>query len=301
MVKDILTEQDTVTNAKAKQLEALLRNEADLAFKWRVRTAWAYLDPQPGDEILDCGCGLGFYLMALSLLVPCRLCGLDSSLKSLAFAQKQLSQARVGLCLGNIYHLPYDDERFDKVLLVEVLEHLDDDLAALGEVWRVLRPGGVLVVTVPYYRYPFLYDPINWLCERLLHRPIRTGPFAGIWTGHRRLYSRQALLKLMRRARFDVLDCRMLTHYCFPFTHNLIYGLGKGQLQRREWPAFILDAVDRFHPEVGRRDPWNPMTWVMYSIECIDRFNVHIADKKTFVNIAVKARKVKNLSQEVVT
>jgi len=278
-------------NVGVERLEALLRNEPDLAFRWRVRAAFAYLNPQPGEEILDCGCGLGFYLMALSRLVPCRLHGLDHDLKVLSFAQKQVFGGRVGLYLGDIYHLPYCDEFFDKVLLSEVLEHLDDDLLALREVWRVLRPEGTLVVTVPYCDYPFLYDPINWLCDRLLHHPIRTGPLAGAWMDHRRLYCREGLLGLMRQAGFAVMDWQMLASCCFPFTHNLVYGIGKGLLQRNMLPHFVLDEVDRFHPEASRRKLCNPITWLMRSIEWMDRFNMDASGKRRFVNIGVKARK----------
>ena len=273
----------------------------DLAFKWRVRATFAYLDPQPGDEILDCGCGLGFYLMALSRFVSCCLHGLDHDFKSLLFAQKQVSGARVGLHLGDIYHLPYCDEFFDKVLLSEVLEHLDDDLPALREVWRVLRPEGTLVVTVPYRDYPFFYDPINWVCDRLLHHPIRKGPLAGAWMDHRRLYCREDLLGLMHQAGFAVVDWQMLASCCFPFTHNLVYGIGKGLLQQQKLPSFFLDEVDRFHPELGKRKLWNPMTWLMRSIEWIDRFNVDASSKSRFVNIGVKARKQWRSSSEVAT
>jgi len=273
------------------RLEALLSNEVDVAFRWRVRTAFAYLNPQPGDKILDCGCGLGFHLMALSRLVSCHLSGLDHDVDRLSFAQRQLSRTQVSLCQSDIYHLPYGNERFDKVLLIEMLEHLDDDLAGLLEVWRVLKPSGMLVATVPYCDYPFLYDPINWLWERLFGHPIRTGPCAGIWTEHYRLYSRQDLLTCLYQAGFDVLDCQMLTHYCFPFTHNLVYTIGKGLLLQHRLPGFILDAVDRFHPETGKRPLWNPMTWIMHVIKWIDRLNTGASNQLTFVNIGVKARK----------
>ena len=193
--------------------------------------------------------------------------------------------------LGDIGHLPYCEGFFDKVLLSEVLEHLEDDLLALREVWHVLRPGGTLVVTVPYADYPFFYDPINWICDRLLHHPIRTGPLAGAWMDHRRLYRREDLLGLVRRAGFVVLDCQMLTSSCFPFTHNLVYGIGKNLRQQQKLPSFFLDEVDRFHPEAGKRKFWNPMTWLMRSIEWIDQFNVDASGKSRFVNIGLKARK----------
>ena len=84
---------------------------------------------------------------------------------------------------------PYADASFDRVLLTEVLEHLTDDAVGLRELYRVLKPGGVLTVTVPAARYSGWYDPINRAAEAVTGRPIRTGPFAGIWANHRRLYT----------------------------------------------------------------------------------------------------------------
>ena len=284
---------------RREALEALLKNEPDLAFKWRVRSAFAYLDLQPEDRILDCGCGLGYYLMALSRLVRCRLHGLDRNLASLVFAQGHATGDRVELYLGDIQRLPYKDECFDKVLLVETLEHLEDDLLGLREVWRVLKPGAKAVVSVPYRDYPFLFDPVNWVLERLVGRPIRTGRFAGIWTEHLRLYDREGLLRLVEEAGFEVLDHHMLTHHCLPFTHNLVYGLGKELLLKRKLPRFILDEVDRFHPGAARHHPLNPMTWVIRLIEWIDGFNMRASGHPTFVNIGVKAEKRRGSNREV--
>ena len=43
---------------------------------------------------------------------------------------------------ANLYHLPYADNSFDAVILSEILEHVDDDVAGLREAYRVLKPAG---------------------------------------------------------------------------------------------------------------------------------------------------------------
>ena len=59
-------------------------------------------------------------------------------------------------------HLPYEDATFDVVFSHEVLEHVDDDRAAVREAYRVLVPGGWLVVFVPNRLYPFETHGAYW-------------------------------------------------------------------------------------------------------------------------------------------
>ena len=275
----------------SKALEDLLRAEPDLAFRWRVRTVLGFLQPRANERVLDCGCGFGFYLMALGRLAGCHGHGLDRDARALQFARGLAGAAQSALYLGDACRLPYGDACFDKVLLSEVLEHLEDDRGALAEAHRVLRPRGTLVVTVPYSEYPLLYDPLNWLSERVLHRTIRRGPLAGAWMGHLRLYNLAAIKELVEASGFVVEACQMLTPWCFPFTHNLVYGFGKGILLRRALPDWLLNEVDRFHPERSRRQAWNPAAWVMGLIDWVDNFSQRHTGKDRFVNIALKARR----------
>ncbi|CAG0978846.1 partial demethylmenaquinone methyltransferase / 2-methoxy-6-polyprenyl-1,4-benzoquinol methylase, partial [Anaerolineae bacterium] len=173
-----------------KTLLRLTRNEADMAFKKRVRTVFDWITPTDDKVILDCGCGRGFYLKMLRTVSQCRLYGLELESE---IALKGWNHVRdlpgITITQASIYAQPYADNSFDGVILSEVLEHIDDEQGGLREIYRVLKPGGVVAITVPHANYPFWWDPINKTLETLFHRPIRKGMFAGIWANHVRLYT----------------------------------------------------------------------------------------------------------------
>jgi hypothetical protein len=107
--------------------------------------------------------------------------------------------------------LPFPDDSFDSVILSEILEHVDDDVRGLAEVRRVLKPGGVVAITVPNANYPFLWDPINKTLETLFGIHIQRGPLAGIWANHVRLYERDQLRHVVEQAGLIVEQERAFT------------------------------------------------------------------------------------------
>src|SRR5688500_7531121 len=106
-----------------RKLERMLRNEADMAASRRLRTVLEYLDIQPADRVLDCGCGLGWFLKVIGELHDCALFGTDYDLPRLAVARSE-GGSRAPVAGADIFHLPCPDATFDKVVLSEVLEHL---------------------------------------------------------------------------------------------------------------------------------------------------------------------------------
>jgi SAM-dependent methyltransferase len=146
---------------------------------------------------------------------------------------------------GDAATLPFASSSFSGAILSEVLEHVPDDVAVLRETFRVLRPGSVAAITVPHRNYPWLWDPINRTLEALQLSPIRRGPFAGIWAEHLRLYEIAGLRDVLQLAGFQIEnECAML-RYCLPFSHNLIYGVGKPLLESGWLPASLASSIDR--------------------------------------------------------
>jgi ubiquinone/menaquinone biosynthesis C-methylase UbiE len=103
----------------------------------------------PGERLLDVGCGPGFYLAELIETVGPQgsLVGIDSSAPMLAVAAARCAgHDNIAFHEGNARSLPLTDGDFDAAFSVQVFEYVRDTGAALRELYRVLRPGGRVVV-----------------------------------------------------------------------------------------------------------------------------------------------------------
>jgi SAM-dependent methyltransferase len=99
-------------------------------------------------RILDVGCGTGANLQMLSRFGAAE--GVDVSVAALDFCRARgLAEVKQGAAES----LPYEDAAFDLVTGLDVVEHLDDDIAGLKEMRRVLRPGGRAVLFVPAFMF----------------------------------------------------------------------------------------------------------------------------------------------------
>ncbi len=274
-------------------IEHMTRNEADMAFKKRVQSIFEWIPPADGARILDCACGRGFYLNMYRYASTARLVGLELDAAIIRRAQANVGHLPgVTLTRGNIYALPFPDDYFDGVILSEILEHIDDDVAGLREVRRVLKPGGVVAITVPNANYPLLWDPINWTLERTVGRPIRRGPLAGIWANHVRLYTPEQLRASVLAAGFEVEEERSFTHYSFPFIHNLVYGLGKPLLESGMMPAAMANAADRTAFDKNNGSLLNPINLGLKVLNFFDRPNtMNEPPGRSTVNLCIKGRK----------
>jgi arsenite methyltransferase len=130
----------------AEQMEVVYRS-ADVVR--RRRLVYELLGAAPGERILDVGSGPGFYASELLDQVGAggEVVGVDGSTDMLGVAAHRCAgRANVALHQADATSLPFEDESFDRVLSVQVLEYVRDVEAALRELHRVLRPGGRAVV-----------------------------------------------------------------------------------------------------------------------------------------------------------
>lgn len=167
----------------------------------RLRYCLAALKSVRG-KILEIGCGGGGMAKALKfyrrdlLLYAC-----DVSKTAIVFAKKD--PQGVHFVNANAYRLPYKNNSLDAVVLFDVLEHVDNPLRAIRELYRVLKPGGVFHSYTPCEGSPSNYDfwfrKLGWQGKRL-------------YAGHIQKFSGIDLLSLMRKEGFTVISHQWSNH-----------------------------------------------------------------------------------------
>lgn len=142
-----------------------------------IRQSFESVGVRPEWHVLDVGCGTGGTMKSLG--GACRFTGLDASPLAAGMAER-LSGAKV--VVADATRMPFEDGTFDAVVASHILEHIDDDDAAVAEIRRVLKPGGPLVALVPCHQFMYNHH------DRALH--------------HVRRYSRRNFIKLLERNGF---------------------------------------------------------------------------------------------------
>jgi len=200
---------------------------AELEFWWfagkgRLVEEWAGQWLMAGAEHLDVGCGTGANLERVS--GTGRWTGLDNSAEAIGFCVERGHQR---LCRGEAQGLPFAAGSFDGAMALDVLEHADNDKGMVEEIFRVLRPGGRVIVTAPAY-------PILWSAHDLA-------------LGHKRRYTRGLLRELLEEEDFRVLRLTHFMGFLFPamFLGKLLqqwFG-DPGDTISYEWPGWANRAL----------------------------------------------------------
>ena len=176
----------------------------------RIEIQLAQLDaiPRPADRtlrVLDMGCGDG-YLAARAARSPrAQLVAVDLSYEALVVSRRR------GLLVGQASvddgGLPFRAGAFDVVMMSEVIEHLVDPDLALEEAWRVLTPGGTLLLSTPNMAAWFNRTLLAVGVQPIFSEVSRLGIFGRpgkVVVGHLRLFTSRALLQLLEFHGFEV-------------------------------------------------------------------------------------------------
>lgn len=152
----------------ARQIESLYLTRDAARRRRLVREA---LGAQPGDRVLDVGCGPGFYCLEIAEEVgpDGHVLGVDAAASMLELARRRCEgYDNISFKQGDVLSLPVEDESFDRALSVQVLEYVQPATAALAEMYRTLRPGGRVVI------WDIDWETVSWhssdpvLTERVL-------------------------------------------------------------------------------------------------------------------------------------
>jgi SAM-dependent methyltransferase len=150
------------------------------------------------DRVLDVGSGFGRHVYECARR-RARVVALDfaadevvetrNTLGAMVETDEITPDRLIGVLRGDATKLPFADDSFDVVITSEVLEHIQDDVTAIAEMVRVLKPGGRFAATVPSWSP----EVINWKLSDEYHAPKSPG-------GHVRIYTKTELMAKLRSA-----------------------------------------------------------------------------------------------------
>ena len=191
-----------------------------------------YCRLQHDDLYIDAGCGTGIMLLEMSEF--CRVQGLDNYDDSLALALPRVVPVGGKVTKTGLNKVALPDRCATVLTLLDVLEHLDDDAGALDEMIRLVRPGGLLLITVPALRW--LWS--DW--DIALH--------------HRRRYHLPQFRTLVNRPGVEVLRCCYINAFA-------LLPIFAARLWRRIFPPppGVARAEDRVPP-----DPINRLLYLLF-------------------------------------
>ena len=183
----------------------------------------------PTGKVLDVGCGTGSLVLKLAR-EGYQVVGIDISDKCIKITKNRVKEegltTSVTVSLGSATKINLPDNSVDGVIAGEVLEHLKDDMAAVREFWRVLKPGGVCIITVPA-------DPSQW----------------NIWddmAGHVRRYNREDLVHLFNPQEFQFKSIRYWGFPVMRLYHKLLcIPWAKMTIKRQGLDGENLDTITK--------------------------------------------------------
>lgn len=165
-----------------------------------------FIDHHKPLNCLDAGCGTGRHLSAALEFGIQDIHGIDLDARSLEEAKTRLKQMpqntphTLSLKQASLEQIPYKDKLFDLVICSEVLEHVENVDACLAELKRVLKPQGLLCISVPRF-WP---EKICWFLSE---------SYYNVKGGHLRIFKKNILLNNLNKQNFNIVK----QHYAHAF------------------------------------------------------------------------------------
>ncbi len=195
---------------------------------------WSQFERLDKACVLVDGCGLGAYAAKIAERYGASVHAFDIEAERIALAQQQTPTALVAAA----EYVPYASNRFDMLLSHEVIEHVQDDVQAVREMVRVLKPGGRVLMFCPNRWYPFETHGHYWRDTYHFGNTPLINYLPDVWRDklapHVRAYTARGLRRL-----FEGLPVTILHH-------SRVYGAYDNIIARLGKPAEVLrDALRR--------------------------------------------------------
>ena len=152
-------------------------------------------------KLLDIGCGTGWLIDNLSKQHNAEYYGIDIS-ENMLEVSKGKNIPNANFCLGNALELPYADETFDVVTCIQSFHHYPDSLKAMQEAYRVLKKGGIYIISDTG-----VGGLAGWLDNNIFFKFLKSGDCV--------TDSRKGIAKKMENCGFEVTRCEQLKSFIY--------------------------------------------------------------------------------------
>jgi 2-polyprenyl-3-methyl-5-hydroxy-6-metoxy-1,4-benzoquinol methylase len=160
------------------------------------------------NEIVDIGCGEGIMLEKLTRCFPHKnIVGLDSMAENVQICSKRGLQIR----LGDVYFLDFPQDSVDLVILMEVIEHLDDPNKAIQEIYKILKPGGKLIIVFP--------NDTTFIVARILTLKLKEAVYN---PGHLKQWNPREVRSLLNSYNLDVIKSLSIPFFWWPISLHTV-------------------------------------------------------------------------------
>jgi len=180
-----------------------------------------YYSPRTG-QILDAGCGPCLYAKILKKI--------NNNIIYLDLVRNnEINDEGLPFCLGSITNLPFKSNSFDFIYCLTVLQYIEDDVNAINEFYRILKPKGMLLITVPTKRSPF------WLIREMeIYFDLYS--MQSSWNIRPYKYYTRKMISNLIENKFEIIELKGLVYNFFPRFFTLFLTLAK---KNRYFEAFF--------------------------------------------------------------
>jgi SAM-dependent methyltransferase len=219
--------------SKAEKLYVRVFGAPINGLRIRARRALPLVRAKKGDEALDAGCGTGVFTFELARRMP------DATIVGADIDREQLEDNRRVLGELGLKNVRFeeidltrlsDEDRFDWILSVDNLEHIEDDEDALRRFRRALKPGGRMVLHVPGYERRWLF--FGWSVNFDVEGHFRPG------------YRIEELRAKLERAGFEIEELRATYGWIETITNNISYKITGARKRNKTLYALVFPVLN---------------------------------------------------------